>query len=487
MALRNLEAVVGFKSLNEAIKLLFPENKTPPKVSPPEFASLLLERLKKSNPGSAEMTQHILREWWTKSGWPDRELFEHLVTRVKKGQYIVELKIEEQGQLNVPSDVVLIDKTGKKYTLPAASQNKSKHRVILPNDLKRIDIDPKKEVFDQNRFNNSTEPADFYFFPGGARELYQDAYTVFWFPYLIKRPGEDFRFGAQSSILKYMRGNFMLFVETDKTAKNTTFDFLHEQETNIPGIQYSLGAQKDFYNQRVVTSKLGFKDVNSSTIHPLNISLAANGKQEGSNSSSLHGTLSLGFNLLPGWRPEPCNFTLRGQHERTPSEQGEEKIHYERSLAIFSGLCNVTQKIQLRGRLFRGVTKTIVNSPRNAYFWPQNLGEAKIRFDFPPDEPHEWLHSATQELELPLYFPFDIGSYVLTQKIKLRLYYDYGEASRDTIYRSGGLGLILPLGGDVSGAGSLSVTRLSFLSVIYQTTNDTHHPTSFLFDISGEL
>lgn len=489
MTLRNLESIVGFRSLNSAVRSFYPIGSTPKKISPPDFARQILAGLRKTNPSSLTISERTLKEWWTKSGWPDRKLGEISLKNLSSGQQLVEFDVEEVGQLKVPSDIVVWDKSGKRYALPASTQDSLSrtYKIALDEELDRIEVDPERTVFDQNRFNNGSEWADFYFFPGNARELYQDAYTIFWFPYAVKRPGENIRLGVQSSTLKYLRGNYLISVETGENGKNTTLNFLNEQETNYPGLNYQFAVSKDYYDQRLAYLKLSLKDINSSVQFPLTLSFLTRAKQEGDDTNTQHGTLGLGAMILPSWRPEPCGFRMELESEQTPSEQGKDQLNYQRSFGTIAGLCNLTSQSQVQLRLFRGVTKSISNTPKNSYFWPQNLSEARIRFDFPPTEPHEWINSAGGDLLLPLYFPFEIGSYVLTKKIKLKLFYDYGEASRDTIYRSSGLGLIMPIGGDVVGAGSLSLTKLSFLYVVYQTVNDKKHPASFLFDITGEL
>jgi len=256
--------------------------------------------------------------------------------------------------------------------------------------------------------------------------------------------------------------------------------------TNYPGFKYYISLARDFRGQHIGFLKGQLANINNSTFLPVSFFTTARIRQESQDEESRHGTLGAGFMVTPNYRPDPCDFTMNFEFEKTPSEQGEQKIHYERVSGMGQVRCNLSKQTSFVMRGFRGTNRIIGTAPRNANFWPQNLDEARVRIDVPISDPHLSLNSFGGDLLFPFIFPFDVHSYILTKKMKMKLFYDFGEGD-ETTYRAAGMGLIFPIGGDVSGVGQLSITKLSILGVLYQSLNDEEFDQSILFDISGKL
>jgi len=73
--------------------------------------------------------------------------------------------------------------------------------------------------------------------------------------------------------------------------------------------------------------------------------------------------------------------------------------------------------------------------------------------------------------------------------MRWRLFYDFGKSiDHNNTYRDAGLGFLLPFGGDLSGAGSLALTRLSCLVIAYsEAAGAVSRKPSILIDLSGDL
>ena len=73
--------------------------------------------------------------------------------------------------------------------------------------------------------------------------------------------------------------------------------------------------------------------------------------------------------------------------------------------------------------------------------------------------------------------------------MRWRLYYDLGIASKEhKSYRSAGFGFLLPFGGDLSGAGSLALTRLSILVIAFNDLAGVKERKPMVtIDLTGEL
>src|SRR5690606_18402116 len=71
-------------------------------------------------------------------------------------------------------------------------------------------VEPHGVVFDVDRFNNTTEGPGLQFFPGSARNLSDEDYTLFWLPYFFRRPSEPFAFGLHTRLMRYLHSHLYL-------------------------------------------------------------------------------------------------------------------------------------------------------------------------------------------------------------------------------------------------------------------------------------
>ena len=82
-----------------------------------------------------------------------------------------------------------------------------------------------------------------------------------------------------------------------------------------------------------------------------------------------------------------------------------------------------------------------------------------------------------------------LGGIALDRQIRWRLFYDYGVSKRkDESMRAAGLGLYIPLGGNVVGKGGISFFNFSLLYVPYVKVGHSEDGKGgILFDFFGNL
>jgi hypothetical protein len=117
------------------------------------------------------------------------------------------------------------------------------------------------------------------------------------------------------------------------------------------------------------------------------------------------------------------------------------------------------------------------------------LREARLRLDNRGVARHKRLVTTNTDLFLPLVAPVPADTLILARKMRWRLFYDYGSAPLERIeYRSAGAGFQLPFGGDLSAAGSLTLTQVTALAVLYSSVDgEISRKPSIIFDVTGEL
>jgi hypothetical protein len=183
-----------------------------------------------------------------------------------------------------------------------------------------------------------------------------------------------------------------------------------------------------------------------------------------------------------------CDYNLSVETERAP-EALADGYSYERTYGSALATCEVTTNASLAVRGFAGKLSPFGPVPTAAAFKPTELKEARIRLDKRALPSAKRIASIGTDVLLPFYLPLPSDSLVLTRQMRWRLFHDYGRAEDlDVDYQAAGLGFLLPFGGDVSGAGTLSLTRLTVLAILYgRVDDDVSRQPSVVFDLTGEL
>jgi hypothetical protein len=156
------------------------------------------------------------------------------------------------------------------------------------------------------------------------------------------------------------------------------------------------------------------------------------------------------------------NFTLRSRFAFRPQSARRSFTHRNKIAAM--GMINFTERSGLMLRFFRGRTIFDGIPPESSLFSPNEIKEANLKVDIPNLSKSADIISGEAGLSLPFYLPIPESTVVLSRQIQWRIYADWGKAyDFDIEYKSKGVGVVLPLGGDISGVGSLAVTRFTNL------------------------
>ena len=171
-----------------------------------------------------------------------------------------------------------------------------------------------------------------------------------------------------------------------------------------------------------------------------------------------------------------------------PSSRGE-GFSYERRKVLGKLGCQPAQWLGLKLRAFRGELTFRGEPTRDVYFRLEDLEEAHLRLDMGDLPWPAKLAAASLDADFPMVLPLPGSTPILTRRLRLRTFYDYGRAiGIDQSFRAAGVGFQMPFGGDLSGVGSLTLTSVNLVSVLYSRAGDrVNRRPRLLFDLSGEL
>jgi hypothetical protein len=151
-------------------------------------------------------------------------------------------------------------------------------------------------------------------------------------------------------------------------------------------------------------------------------------------------------------------------------------------------MCNFSRGTNLKLKAFAGAIDVKGTPPRTSQFRLNDLAEVGLRLDKNIQRVNR-IAALETDLFLPLFLPIPRNLMILPRQMKGRIFYDLGISDQPhKMIRAGGAGFFLPLGGDLSGAGSLTISRVSLLAILYQDIHgEISRKPTVLFDLSGDL
>ncbi len=462
-------------------------------LSPQEFFGDLAKRPSPFAPTTREALQTSLRLWWTKAGWPDFDLEAFKTERLADGRWVAEVRVAQRGEVDFAPLVGIKDESGKWHHVRAEKRPKIPGNdwhaaATMLNRPLVAEADPGHEAYDEDRFDNASEAPGFSFFPGSADTLRDDAYTVVWLPYAFRLPAQPFSLGAQGVVFRYINPGLFLKGEWAPREKlggaEARQKFIYEPKA----LTAELNFDQNYDNDRQIEAAVTRAPVLSG--EPFTgLSLRSRFKQRVGDPDSRHVSFVVGSSVKLTSGLTQCRFNIGGEFEKTPPQLAT-GFDYERSFGIAGGDCNLTARTGIGARAFYGVLRKNGEPPDAAFFRVTDVTAARVRIDDPSLPLAIRLASTGADLTLPFYLPLPSDSMILTRQLKWRLFYDVGRALEpvESVYRASGLGFMLPFGGDLAGAGSLSITKLSVLAILYSKVDDgARRKPSLVFDLSGDL
>ena len=261
-ALRQVQTIVGKERLQSYLQKFLADFAFK-SISPQDFITHL-EKL--PSPFSEIQRQEIkayFKNWWTLEGWPDFKIRDIFIKNLPQGQYSIEIQVDQEGSIDHPPIVAIMAQNGKILRQLAKKELQNAWwtaRFIINHPIDWIEIDPEHDYFDGDRFNNSTRPPKFYFFPGTANTIADNAYTLVWIPYPFRRPGEDLSIGIQGGIFKYVHGAITTHAEYSPAHKKNAYFLNYNYQWDHKSFTNGFVIQKRQDNSREV--ELNFTDQN---------------------------------------------------------------------------------------------------------------------------------------------------------------------------------------------------------------------------------
>jgi hypothetical protein len=489
-ALRQLKSFAGDSAFFAFLKN-FTTHSLNDMVRPKDFQAYFGRMPSPFSPQARRDLGTYLSRWWQEEGWPDFQLEDMKTEPVAQGKHLTQVTATQGGAVDFPPLIGLEDEAGGRH-VARAQPAKDRPEVwqadfVTAHPPAEALVDPEHEAFDSNRFNNSSAWPDVDFFPGGARTLRDDAYTILWFPYAFRRPGEPFSVGVQSALFRYIQGGAFARFESAPSEKKNAVEV--RQAFQAP----SLALTTDLtFSQNYDNDRLAELSVQRSPLFGgdpvFGMAVKTRHRERVGQPETQHETVALQLSMKPLGRSRSCSYNLGFEIEKAPEEWADD-FAYERKFGVASGGCYLTPRTSLGVRVFAGSLYAEGEVPEQALFKPTNLREARLILDQRGLTRSKKLTAIGTDLLLPFYLPLPRDSLILTRQMRWRLFYDYGHSyDLDVDYRSAGFGPVLPFGGDLAGAGSLALTKLSLLVIAYSHV-DGEEPAkaSVVFDFTGEL
>lgn len=492
VAMRSVSSVLGKKHTQKFLQLFFKKHRYQ-KFDPKGFYSALLTYTRKNKLSASGAD--TLREWWTQTGWPEYGITSFIREKLPGGRWLTETTIRSNSNLNPPFKLRIRDKDGHSwYLFPQKSGDINQNRrwtagLITDLEPASAEIDPQHHLFDKDRFNNSTGSFGLDFFPFGTNTLSDSRYTSVWIPYMFRRPGEHTSVALQLAFLRYLQSGFYIRAETSPSDRKTGIHIKYQHFSDLLESKVTTSLTQDYQNTRTIEALTEFPS--RAIFTGLNASPLLSGRfrqypgQSHLNHPSLMGGLKVSFPDLG-----PCKFYMEAGAELAKGLSGRSQS-YRRYLGSYRNICTIGRSVAYDLRLFKGYLdqrSDIV--PESVYFKWNHLKEAGMRIDLPLPKENSKVNSVNQEITLPFMAPKMLDILHLSQKLTFKIFHDMGfyQAQGTPDLEASGLGVQMPIGGDIMGMGSLTLSRFSILTILYtRNQKETSRKPKLLFDISGEF
>ena len=443
------------------------------------------------SPFSSEVRQSVskgLLAWWTDSGWPDFSI-ESFESNLEGASHRVRVVAEQTGSVDYPPMIQIKDQAGNSQKTRAlrGADGLWVAEFRSPFKPEKALVDPDHETFDSNRFDNKTGMPSLVFFPGTVETIHDDRYSVVWFPYGYRLPGEPAAIGIGSAIFKYVQSGILGRIEHAPSTNQWFYQLRLLYALPDWALKGELSVNYSFENDRVVELNAIRSPILDNDSLQVSGQVKVRNRDHPGDKEQTHQTFGADLNLRPKGQSLNYFYDLSTESEISP-EQGQ-SFSFQRNKVAAMGIFNFTERSGIMARFFRGKTIFSGSPPDSAKFKPNEIKEANLKIDIRGLDKSADIVAGEASIALPFYLPIPESTVVLSRQIQWRVYADWGKAyDFDIEYRSKGLGVVLPLGGDISGVGSLAVTRFTFLAILSSSAgSETKKKPGFVFDITGEL
>lgn len=432
----------------------------------------------------------ILLQWWTQDGWPDFDVRNIAENKISGNEYKIDVVVHQGEDYRIPVDVVVTDQKGHRHSQRTNGLKKEEVvSFVIPSPMVSVEINPDRNVYDGNRFDNSNKKERYNFFPGAARTIKDDETTVFWMPLFAQRPGEGFSIILSAVMLRYLQGIYSTMFSYVPSENRLGFQGFFLTDLPKYGLFTIMRVAQDFGNalrgERNV--ELGLYRAPFLLKDPvIEVGGRIRSKQQLGLKDTIHQTLTSRLRVVP-LNAGRCHYRFMLDLERTPGTS-KGGFRYRRDLSLFQSNCRVFS-VDLGLRAFWGELDGDGPIPSNAFFKPQNEDEARIRIDSTGFESALHVTSLGFDVLWPATLPVPPEWFLLPRESRWRLFYDVGTTkSPSHLIRGAGGGVLIPMGGNAVGKRSISILQLSILAVLFRSMDgEVDHKPGILIDFFGKL
>lgn len=430
----------------------------------------------------------LLLNYWQSDLWPDARL--DGIDRAADGKATA-VRVSFTNELAVPVDVVLTTKDRQRIVRHVQPKD-VEHPIVFQvpyRSVSSVEIDPDRSIFDSDRYNNSSQWTDLNFFPGTARTLADDAYTIVWVPFLQKLPGNELSLQLGWQLFRYvgtgLTGLVVYQPATGKTGFRLQWDTTKPEHSLKLHLRISQDDDRTLPGERESSLTISRRPLFKG-LPWLDIYTRQRLKQTLGNRDESHLASSLGI-VITGEKRRTCGWRLLGDHA-VSSWVPSGDFSYQRSVGLLKANCEIPGW-QWQGQLFTGVSKREGAVPRGGLFQAQDVEEARLRLDHPRLPLVGRLQAWSTDVSTPLRLPLPANFLVLPRRSLFKVFADGGRLMEpDHRILLSGAGLVLPIGGDVVGKQPITFLEFSLLAVLYRKIDDeVDSKPGLLFDFGGQL
>jgi hypothetical protein len=482
-ALRNAQNVFGRAAIQKGIRAVYQECMTSPRfITPQNFLRTMAETVAGYPNSRTDGIANILETWWKNGQWPEIELKSVSTERLENQKWLTSVIAQHNG-LFVPASVKFTLDDGSDEMIPLIQNKKGQIEASRIHDSKprSITVAPDSTIYDQDRFNNSTDSPNVTFFPGNASSISDKDYLIAWLPYASLLPGRPLAFGAQANVLKHIHNGTNLQLEWSPSSHTGYFRFLHV----IPktwNIDSNVFFEQGHSGKRLA-SLTGWGP--PFPWFPAKFGLALRRKQiVGANDTKT--TSGAILSNVRFQSDSTLNFTLDSEAESSfPST-----FQFLRKESRFIVAKDFANKSHIRWRNYYTHLTDHKLAFSSLLSDPTDFEGAQFKLKGLDPVSYEYLASTGITFKLPAGFGHSPSSYFLSDRLRWRADYDFGVGRLKngwTHLESRGVGAELPFGGDMIGGGSLTLSRLTILLAQSRIDGRSSSIPSFYFDITGRL
>lgn len=490
MALRHLHHLAGkgaFRRFLTAFSYRFRYDK----LEPPDFARFITTVPSPFSGLKRRDLSQVLQRWWTLPGWPDFSFEDLQGTRLPDGRWIADVELTQQGPFRFPVEVAVIDHMNRRSMTTArpdpATPGRIKASLVTRGEPRVVHVDPDHHIFDSNRFDNGSEAPDVAFFPGNTNTLKDQTYTLVWLPYLSRRAGENLSLGIHGNLFRFINSELTGRYEIEHKSYRQGFYLEFLRPLTDSGMTAHMTARQNFDAHRFLSLRLRQSPLLDTGVRASGYVRVREKRIVGLGATT-HGTLSLGLQIKPGFLDQRCGYKMAAEYEATPPSWAP-GIEYHRLTAVAQAHCQLWSVLDWSARFFAGDLYSRSTVPENVLFAPEDLHEAHLRVDMENLPPVNRIRAVSTDLYLPFAIPFPGDTLILGRQLRWHVFYDAGrDLDMNRHLEAAGAGIIMPFGGDFTGAGSLTLTRMSLLVVLHSRVGgEINRKPRVLFDITGAL